>query len=610
MSLNDIVDNDKFQRRNNNQQTVRMREQQQQSCEQSSLLDDEELSYKALHDDDAEVVHHQPMIGCIELPDRRTFMAKRKDRRAMFVPPLKRRIHSTDAENFKERQRPLLENHTDSHHHHADIDSSNPILPAYISITRTSSDQLPDAGECSLPPEDLAAYHHRQQRLRKQASSERWRKLSHHVRSGEHLVSRRNHDEDDSQSLSAQYSNWLAYANMFSMKECLIGMFVWIVIAVIAFRFVFGGHNWSVIDCIYFSVVTFTTVGYGDLVPETPAAKIFTMFYAASGVAWLSVVIGVLGSNIVEAQELAIDRTNRQWKRKALDLFPKSASMQLQSAKSFDSLGGKSVDSYGGRTTATAATTGTQEAEDWTLTTNSLLKSMNIKPTTSAANITTGAFLIMSVLTVFGIIMSFDPALRSMPHVDVPYFIALSAATCGYGDLVPVSQWGRFATSIFIPLIVATTAQWMKFIAKHIIDKRSKKFRRAMASRELSYEDLQLMDDDGDGNVTRAEFLEFMLLAMGKVDKKLIEELRKHFARIDTDNNGCLCKSELIENARRKLRKPKRKLELTRYKAQLLKFAATAKEESKQLRMGLQHDCSVFSFHDGEEEKMKDNDVV
>ena len=42
-------------------------------------------------------------------------------------------------------------------------------------------------------------------------------------------------------------------------------------------------EGWSWLDSIYFSVVTISTVGFGDFSPETAAGKIFTMVYIIVG---------------------------------------------------------------------------------------------------------------------------------------------------------------------------------------------------------------------------------------------------------------------------------------------------------------------------------------
>nr|WP_247742437.1 MULTISPECIES: potassium channel family protein [unclassified Ruegeria] len=54
-------------------------------------------------------------------------------------------------------------------------------------------------------------------------------------------------------------------------------MILW---ASVFYRYV---ESWSWLDSIYFSVVTISTVGYGDFSPETAAGKIFTMFYIIVG---------------------------------------------------------------------------------------------------------------------------------------------------------------------------------------------------------------------------------------------------------------------------------------------------------------------------------------
>ncbi|HSG80783.1 MAG TPA: potassium channel family protein [Gemmatimonadota bacterium] len=42
-------------------------------------------------------------------------------------------------------------------------------------------------------------------------------------------------------------------------------------------------ERWRFVDALYFSVVTLTTVGYGDLSPQTDAGKIFTVIYLLTG---------------------------------------------------------------------------------------------------------------------------------------------------------------------------------------------------------------------------------------------------------------------------------------------------------------------------------------
>ncbi len=49
----------------------------------------------------------------------------------------------------------------------------------------------------------------------------------------------------------------------------------------VAYRYLEG---WGWIDSLYFSVITLTTIGYGDFYPKTDAGKLFTIFYILIGI--------------------------------------------------------------------------------------------------------------------------------------------------------------------------------------------------------------------------------------------------------------------------------------------------------------------------------------
>lgn len=77
-------------------------------------------------------------------------------------------------------------------------------------------------------------------------------------------------------------------------------LFLWIGIGTITFRIL---EEWNWVESFYFSVVTITTVGYGDLTPSSDASKLFTAIYILIGVSIGVTSLGVIGTQILRRRE-------------------------------------------------------------------------------------------------------------------------------------------------------------------------------------------------------------------------------------------------------------------------------------------------------------------
>lgn len=77
-----------------------------------------------------------------------------------------------------------------------------------------------------------------------------------------------------------------------------------LLIGVFVYRWLEG---WSFIDALYFCVIKLATVGFGDLTPTTPEAKLFTIFYVINGVGILLSLFDRI--RMVRAQNGVLDRS-------------------------------------------------------------------------------------------------------------------------------------------------------------------------------------------------------------------------------------------------------------------------------------------------------------
>jgi hypothetical protein len=67
----------------------------------------------------------------------------------------------------------------------------------------------------------------------------------------------------------------------------------------------------SVVDSFYFSVVTATTVGFGDITPDTDEAKLFTVVYIIFGISIIGTFLDARFKKRTYQRETRIEQTEQ-----------------------------------------------------------------------------------------------------------------------------------------------------------------------------------------------------------------------------------------------------------------------------------------------------------
>ena len=113
--------------------------------------------------------------------------------------------------------------------------------------------------------------------------------------------------------------------------------------------------------------------------------------------------------------------------------------------------------------------------------------------------------------------------------------IAVSTiTTVGYGDITPDDYTTRGLAVIFVPLAAFATASLLASFAQFSAERKIVKAQTKSINKGLNLSDLELMDKDKSGSVSKLEFFEFMLLSMEKVDIDFINRLHAQFDDLDT----------------------------------------------------------------------------
>lgn len=312
----------------------------------------------------------------------------------------------------------------------------------------------------------------------------------------------------------------------FSLRECILAIFAYLCLGTLGYSLLV--EKWSCIDSLYFSVVTFTSTGYGDLCPDSLAAKMFTCFFGLSGLAFLGAALSTIGSSLLGKEKEFIKAAETASRNQIRNIFEGMPTV----VKNLRLNGDNKADSVN-------ATTFTTNTDD------DILKQHGITPVGWRATVQKAVVKLIPSLTFLwlgGMIMA---RIEGWKWTDSIYYSIITGSTIGFGDFCPKTRMGRAYGIFFIPCAVAAAGDVLGNVGSSLVERRQAKVFKELMNRELTMDNLLSMDEDENGKVSREEYVRFMLTEMGLVEPEEFDELYGQFQRLDADGSGYLDKADL-----------------------------------------------------------------
>ncbi|XP_015972797.1 two-pore potassium channel 1 [Arachis duranensis] len=278
-----------------------------------------------------------------------------------------------------------------------------------------------------------------------------------------------------------------------SFRKVAIYLVVYIGVGAIVFYLVGnqikGLKTDGVLDAVYFTIVTMTTVGYGDIVPNSNLTKLLACAFVFTGMALVGLILGKAADYLVEKQEFLLV--------KALHMHQNVGQREI-------------------------------------------LKEVEVNKTRYKFLL---AFFLLLIMIIAGTV--FLIMVEKLEFVDAFYCVCSTLTTLGYGDKSFSTEAGRIFAVFWILAGTISLAQVFLYIAELNTESRQKKIVKWVLSKKMTNLDLEAADIDDDGTVGAAEFVVYKLKEMGKISQEDISLLMQEFEELDVDQSGTLSISDL-----------------------------------------------------------------
>ncbi|KAF9676439.1 hypothetical protein SADUNF_Sadunf08G0002200 [Salix dunnii] len=278
-----------------------------------------------------------------------------------------------------------------------------------------------------------------------------------------------------------------------SLKKVAVLLAVYLGLGTICFYVVRddikGRKTNPILDSVYFCIVTMTTVGYGDLVPDSAPVKLLACVFVFTGMALGGLILSRAADYLIDKQEILLIKALHMHEK----LGPASSLKEIETTK------------------------------------------VKYKCYLALA--------ILSVLMLVGTVFLY--MVEDLDIIDAFYCVCSTITTLGYGDKSFSTGGGRLFALFWILTGTIGLGLLFLYIAELFTERRQRALVSWVLTRKTTNLDLEAADIDDDGVVRAAEFILYKLKEMGKISQEDIALVMEEFEDLDVDESGTLSASDI-----------------------------------------------------------------